>query len=74
MLRSGTNPVISLQPINSMGELGYIHHLKQRSKEQRLTRKKTVERCDRNTNIVVIKAKKAKTVPYMTEIDIDTLD
>ena len=44
MLRSGTNPVIVLQPINPMGELGYFHHLKQRTKEQKLTRKRTVDR------------------------------
>ena len=65
MLRNGTNPVIALQPINPMGELGYIHHLKQPNKEQTLTRKRTVELCDGNTNIVVMKAKKAKSVPYM---------
>ena len=74
MLRSGTNPVIALQPINPMGELGYLHHLKQRTKEQKLTRKRTVELCDGNTDIVVIKAKKAKSVPNMTEFEIDTLD
>ena len=73
MLRSGTNPVIALQPINPMGELGYFHHLKQRPKEQKLTRKRTVERCDGNTNIVVIKAKKAKLVPDMLKIEIHTL-
>ena len=65
MLRSGTNPVIALQPINPMGELGYFHHLKQRTKEQKLTR---------SYNIVVIKAKKAKSVPDIAEIEIDTLD
>ena len=32
----------------------------------------TVDRCDCNTNIVIIK--KAKSVPDMTEIEIDTLD
>ena len=74
MLRRGTNPVISLQPIDPMGELGYFHHLKQRANEQKLTRKRTVERCDGETKIVVIKAKKAKSVPYMAEIEIDTLD
>ena len=74
MLRSGTNPVIALQPINPMGELGYCHYLEQRTKEQELTRKRTVERCDGETNIVVIKAKKAKSVPDMAEIEIDTLD
>ena len=37
MLRSGTNPVIALQPINPMGEQGYFHHRKQRTKEQKLT-------------------------------------
>ena len=58
MLRSGTNPAIALQPINPMGGLGYFHHLKQRTKEQKLTRKRTVERCDGETNIVVIKAKR----------------
>ena len=74
MLRSGTNPIIALQPINTTGELGYFHHLKQRTNEQKLTRKRTVERCDGNTDIVVIKAEKAKSVPDMTEIEIDTLD
>ena len=74
MQRSGTNPVIALQPINPMGELGYFHHLKQQTKEQKLTRKRTVERCDGKTYIVVIKAKKAKSVPDIAEIEIDTLD
>ena len=74
MLRSGTNPVIALQPINPMGELVYFHHLKQRTKEQKLTRKRTVELCDGKTDIVVIKTKKAKSVPDMTEIEIETLD
>ena len=58
MLRSGTNLEIALQPINTMGELGYFHHLKQRIKEKKLTRKRSVELCDGNTDIVVIKAKK----------------
>ena len=58
MLRSGTNPVIALQPINPMAELSYFHHLKQRTKEQKLTRKRTVELCDGCTDIVVIKAKR----------------
>ena len=74
MLRSGTNPAIALQPINPMGELAYFHHLKQPTKEQKLTRKRTVELCDGNTDIVVIKAKKANSVPDMTEIEINTLD
>ena len=74
MLRIATNPVIALQPINPMGELGYFHHLKQRTKEQKLTRKRTIERCDCETNIVVIKAKKAKSVPDMAENEIDTLE
>ena len=74
MLRSGTNPVIALQPINPMGELGYFYHLKRRTKEKKVTRKKTVERCDGETNIVFIKAKKAKSVPDIAEIEIDTLD
>ena len=52
-LRSGTSPVIALQPINPMGALGYFHHLKQRTKEQKLTRKRPVELCDGNTDIVV---------------------
>ena len=59
MLRSGTNPVTALQSINTMGVLGYFHHLKQRTKEQKLTGKRTVELYDGNTDIVVIKAKKA---------------
>ena len=74
MLRSDTNPVIALQPINPMGELSYFHHLKQRTKEQKLTRKMTVERCNGETNIVVIKAKKSKSVPDMAETEIDSLD
>ena len=74
MLRSSTNPVIALQTINPMGELGYFHHLKQRTKEQKLTRKKTVEHCYGETNIVVIKAKEAKSVQDMAVIEIDTLD
>ena len=74
ILRSGPNPVIALQSINPKDELGYFYHLKLRTKEQKLTRKKTVERCDGNTNIVVIKAKKAISVPDKTEIENDTLD
>ena len=74
MLRSGTDPVIALQPINPMGEKDYFHHLKQRAKEQKVTRKRTVEQCDGETNIVVIKAKTAKSVPDIAEIEIDTLD
>ena len=74
MLRSFTNRVIALQPINPMGELGYFHHPKERTKEQKLTRKRTVELCDGNTDIVVIKAKTAKLVPDLTEIEVDTLD
>ena len=57
-----------------MGELGHFHQPKQRSKEQKLTRKRTVERCDGNTNIVVIKAKKTKIIPDMTKFEIDTFD
>ena len=71
-LCSGTNPVIALQPINPMGEIDYFHHPKQRTKAQKLTRKITVELLDGNTDMVVI-AKKAKSVPDMTEIEIDTL-
>ena len=37
-----------------MGELSYFHHLKQRTKEQKLTKKRKVERCDGETNIAVI--------------------
>ena len=73
-LRSCTNPVIALQPINPMRELGFFQHLKQRTKEQKLKRKRTVELCDGNTDIVVRKAKKAKSVPDMTEIEIATSD
>ena len=75
MLRSGTNPVIALQHINPRGDLGSFYHLNQRSKVQKLTGKRTIERCDGNTNIVVIKAKKskkAKLVPDITEIEFDT--
>ena len=72
MLRNGIKPVIVLQHINAMGELGHFHHLKQHSNEPKLIRKK--QRCDGNTNIVVIKAKKDKYVPDMTEMKIDSLD
>ena len=41
-----------------MGKLGYSHHLKQRTKEQKLTRQRTVELCDGNIDIVVMKAKR----------------
>ena len=75
MLRSGTKPVLALQPINPMGELGYFGHLKQRSREQNLTRKRTsVELCDDDTNILVAKPKKAKSVSELADIEIDTLD
>ena len=36
MLSSGTNPVLALQPINPIGELGYFHYLKQRSREHKI--------------------------------------
>ena len=64
MLRSGTNPIIALQPINPMGELGYFHHPKQRNKEQKLTWGRTVEWCDGNKNTVVLKAKKVNSTRY----------
>ena len=54
MLRSGTNSVIALQPINPLGELGYFHHLKQRTKEQKMTRKRTVELCDGSSYIQTV--------------------
>ena len=74
LLRSSTNPVVALQPINPLTELGYFQYLKQISREQNLKRKRTtVELCDGATNLVVVKAKIAKSVPYLTEIDIDTL-
>ena len=38
-LRSGATPVFALQSNNSMGELGFFHHLKQRSREPNLTKK-----------------------------------
>ena len=74
MVCSGTSRLIALLPINPMGELGYFHRLKQRTKEQKLTRKRTVKLCDANTDIALIKAKKAKSVPDMKKIEIDTLD
>ena len=40
ILLIGTNHAIALQPINPMRELGYLHHLKQRSREQKLTKKR----------------------------------
>ena len=42
-----------LQPIDPMGALGYFHHLKQRTREQKLTRKGTVELFDGNTDNVL---------------------
>ena len=74
MLRCGSNPVIALQPINPVVEQDYFHQLKPLIKEQKLTRKRTVELCDGNIDIVVMKAKKAKSVPHTTEIAIDTFD
>ena len=68
------NPVIALQRINPMGELGCFHHLKQRTNEQKLAQKRTVELCHGNTDIVVIRQKKDKSVSDMTEIEIDSLD
>ena len=50
MLRSGTNPVLALQPISSMSELVYFYH--QRSGEQKLTTKMTTfALCDGDTDI-----------------------
>ena len=40
MLRSGTNPVVALHPINPMRELCYFLHLKQRTKETKIDKKK----------------------------------
>ena len=57
-----------------MSERACFHHPKQRTKVQKLTRKRTVELCDGNTDIVVMKAKKAKSVPDMTENENDTLE
>ena len=58
MLRSCKNPVLALQPINPMGEIGHFHYLKQRSREQSLARKRTtVELCEGDTNIVVVTQK-----------------
>ena len=36
MLRSGINRVLELPPSNPIGELGYIHYLKQRSREHKI--------------------------------------
>ena len=73
MLRSGTNPVIVLQPFNPIVKLGCFHHLKQRSKTK-IDNKRILERCDGNTKIVFVKAKKAKSVTDMAELEIDRLD
>ena len=75
MLRNGTNPVDKSHTINPMGELVCFQYLKQPSREQNLTRKTTaVELCDGDTNLVVVKTKKAKSIPEIAEIKIDTLD
>ena len=63
MLRSGPNLVLALHPINPFGELGYFHHLTQCSRQTNLTRKRAkVEQCYGDTNIVVLKAEKTKSV------------
>ena len=74
-LYSGTNPVLFQQPINSLQELVYFHHSQQLFRERILTRKRTLgELCDGDTNIVFVKAKKAKSVPEITKIEIDRMD
>ena len=74
MLRSAINLVVALQPVNPMSELGHSNYLKQRSREQILTRKRTtVELCDSDTNLVVLDAKKAKFIPKIGKIKTDTL-
>ena len=61
MIRSFTNLVVALQLINQMGDLGFFQYLKQRSREQNLTRKwTTVDLCDVDKNLVVVIAEKAK--------------
>ena len=69
MLRNGINPVVALQPISPMGNLDYFQYLKKRSRWQNLIRKRTtVELCDGDTNIVVVKAKNAESIPELTKI------
>ena len=74
-LYSGTNPVLFQQRNNSSQELVYFHHSQQLFRERILTRKRTLgEQCDGDTNIVFVKAKKAKSVPEITKIEIDRMD
>ena len=75
MKPSGTNPVLAMQAINSLtGELVYFHYLEQRSREHNLTGKlTTVELCDGDTNIAVVKFKKTKIFPKIAKIEINTL-
>ena len=56
ILRSGTNPADALERINPIGDGGYFHYLKPCSREKNLTGKSTtVELCDSDTNLVVLK-------------------
>ena len=74
-VNSDTKPVLALQPINPIAELGYFYHIKQFSREPNLTRKRsTFELYDGDTNIVVVRAKKSKSFSKITEIEIGTLD
>ena len=68
MLRGGSNPVVALQPINTRGAIGYLQYLTQRSSEQNLTRKSTtVELSDDDTNLVIVRAKNAKSIPEKSQ-------
>ena len=59
LLCNGTNPNLARQPIKPMRELRNFHHLKQRFREQNMTKTRTaVELSDGDTNVVVIKAEK----------------
>ena len=61
MLRSGTNPVLLLQPLIQWMTSKFLQDLKQRSSEQNSPRKKTpVKLRGGHTNIVAVEAKKAK--------------
>ena len=68
MLRGVSNPVVALQPNNTRGAIGYLQYLTQRSSEQNLTRKSTtVELSDDDTNLVIVRAKNAKSIPEKSQ-------
>ena len=69
ILRSGTNLEVALQPISPKEEIRYFHHLKPLSREQTLTgNRTTVERCDGDTNMAVVKAERLNRFPKQPKL------